>query len=310
MSFKEKIITVLTVFIFLLLLAGFGAFKPSVDGTGQPEGEKAAEVNENTDAAEIRHLGGIAGRMPENSALVFFRSTMGRSLSSYTAYDSIDEMLCALRGGKVDAVWACDVTADYLCASNSDLRLLPYDDMSDIEKDCGHERFSFGMALKDDASHNQLCKDINSALADMKQDGTLEWLLDTYVYGAEGLIGEENTTPLYTVDDMKSAKQRGSAIYVGISGAVPPLELLDKDSEPYGFCVALMDNIGTRLGRTVEFMVLDNETIFTSLVSGRIDLVFTYGTGNITVEGKKKYIMTEPYCEMQRYMFITTDKKS
>lgn len=301
MTLKEKLTTVLTVFIILLLLAGFNAFKPQ--GAGKVPEDKAGKEETAEDKLEkVKHLGGIKTRMPENSALVFFQSTMGRKLYSYTAYGSVDEMLCALRSGKVEAVWACDMTADYLCKMNEDLEVLPIDGMSDIEKNGGHERFGFGMALKDDDKHKKLCQEINAVLENLKSTGKLQELLDTYVNGAEKTEEGKGCN----ADDMKCRNGKGDTIFVGISGAVPPLELLDRDSEPYGFCVALMDEIGLALGRKVEFEVLDNETIFTSLMSGRIDLVFTYGTGNITTEGKKNYIMTEPYCDMQRYMFIAT----
>ena len=83
---------------------------------------------------------------------------------------------------------------------------------------------------------------------------------------------------------------------------------MDEDGKPYGFCVALMDEIGARLSKKVKFVVLDNETAFTSLMKGRVDLIFAYGTGEITTESKKKFITTVGYYPMKNYEFLTYGK--
>ena len=85
--------------------------------------------------------------------------------------------------------------------------------------------------------------------------------------------------------------------------------MLDEDGDPYGFCVAFMDEMGQQLGRNVEFVVLDNETIFSSLMSGRIDAVFCYGTpGKVTTEGAKNWIMSEGYLKCKGYKLISIEK--
>ena len=65
-----------------------------------------------------------------------------------------------------------------------------------------------------------------------------------------------------------------------------------------------MDEIGSRLNRRIKFVVLDNETAFTSLMSGRVDMIFCYGTGRKTTENKASYIMTDGYLSMQKYRFL------
>ena len=88
MKTANKLLTVLVVLALLLVLTGFGAFK----------------LKKNTESSRIR-LGGVESRMPENSAMVFFGSTLGQSLSSYKSYKNIEETLYALRSGEVDAIW-------------------------------------------------------------------------------------------------------------------------------------------------------------------------------------------------------------
>ena len=71
-------------------------------------------------------------------------------------------------------------------------------------------------------------------------------------------------------EEYKRTHQQIGTIRVGITGAVPPLELIDEKGEPYGFCAAFMDEIACRLGCCVEFEILDNETAFTGLIGQEI----------------------------------------
>ena len=293
MAGKNKWFTVLAVFVVLLLATGIGAFKPkeSTAGTVLGSSEK-----------KIKRLGGIRTRMPENSALVFFKSTLGQDITSYKASSNMDEALFLLKTGETDAIWACDVTADYLIKTDDSLIKADASNMSDIQK-TEDARFSFGMALKKDKGE-ALTEKIDKALFDMKEDGTLDRLVEAYVKNAPYYETEEGKKKRFYPDKMKDVKG-GSTITVGITGAVPPLELIDENAEPYGFCVALMEELSVRLGSKIRFTVLDNETAFTSLMSEKVDMLFAYGTGRITTEYKQNYILTDGYLEMQRYDLIT-----
>ena len=290
MTVKNKLLTVLAVFIVLLLLAGAGAFKADTAKGGVK------------DISGVKTLGGIGSAMPENSALVFFGSTLGKTLSSYKAYKNMDALLFALKSGEVDAVWTCDVTADFLIRKEMGLNKLNISGMSDIQK-TKDARFEFGMALKDTEASKKLRDDIDTVLSAMKSDGSLNEIIQKYIYSAWDFETDEGKEKRLYASDMRSVSGKNT-IYVGITGAVPPINMLDEDGKPYGFCVALMDEIGMRLGRGIEFVVLDNETAFTSLMKGKVDLIFSYGTGMITTENKKNYIMTEGYYPMERYEFL------
>ena len=293
MTTKNKLLTVFAVYIVLLLLAGAGAFKADTAKGGVK------------DISNVKTLGGIESAMPENSALVFFGSTMGKTLSSYKAYKNMDALLFALKSGEVDAIWACDVTADFLLTKDTGLKKLNISGMSDIQK-TKDARFEFGMALKDTEGSKKLRDDIDTVLSAMKSDGSLNEIIQKYIYSAWDFETDEGKEKRLYASDMRSVSGKNT-IYVGITGAVPPLNMLDEDGKPYGFCVALMDEIGMRLGRGIEFVILDNETAFTSLMKGKVDLIFSYGTGMITTENKKNYIMTDGYYPMSRYEFLIYD---
>lgn len=293
MTTKNKLLTVFAVYIVLLLLAGAGAFEADTAKGGVK------------DISGVKTLGGIESAMPENSALVFFGSTMGKTLAGYKAYKNMDALLFALKSGEVDAIWACDVTADFLLTKDTGLKKLNISGMSDIQK-TKDARFEFGMALKDTEGSKKLGDDIDTVLSAMKSDGSLNEIIQKYIYSAWDFETDEGKEKRFYASDMRSSSGKNT-IYVGITGAVPPLNMLDEDGKPYGFCVALMDEIGMRLGRGIEFVILDNETAFTSLMKGKVDLIFSYGTGMITTENKKNYIMTDGYYPMSRYEFLIYD---
>ena len=315
MKIRNKLYTVAVCFVVLLLLAGFGAFKPKTASGGQKTSDAdqgisgSEQTGKTADSGvsgqkKIKYLGGVDSRMPENSALVFFGSTFGMKLTSYKAYKNFDEAICALKSGEADAIWACDLSTDYLLKVNDGLVRVDADQNSDIQK-TKDARFSFGMALKK-GSGEALRDEINIAIGDMKADGTLAELVNKYVDNAENFETEQGEKERFYPDKMRKKTGKGT-ITVGITGAVPPLELLDKDMQPYGFCVAMMDEIGARTGKNVKFVYLDNETAFTSLMGGRVDLLFTYGTGYVTTEAKPGHIMTDGYLEMQRYELIQNE---
>lgn len=316
MSNKEKWFTILICFVLLILCASVGAFKKKEVKTGiSTVSELSGKV-----------LGGVESRMPDNSAKIFFESMLGVKLSRYSSYKNTDEVLYALKTGKVAAIWATDVTADYLVRAESEkasgtdaengenkdgCRLKIINDTGTASiMDLPEGRFEFGFAVKSGKKGQELAESLNTAIKTLKADGRLEAIIDKYIYEAEKAGKFTEKDMLISGAAYKQAYAKGGTFTVGITGAVPPIELLDGNGDPYGFCVAFMDEIGQQLGKNVEFEVLDNETVFSSLMSGRIDAVFCYGTpGQITTEGTKNWIMTDGYlaCEGYKILSIVTE---
>ncbi len=281
MKVKDKLLTVLAAFMVLLTLAGMGAFKA-----------KGNELKPVATAEDIKVLGGIRNRMTDNASFVFWQSTIGSKLNNYKSYKNIDEALCALRSGDISAMWTCDVTADYLCKANDDLFIIPTDKMSALEN-TSVDRFEFALAVKD--NNEELVGQLNACISDMKSSGVLAELTDKYI---------ENAVSAAVFSEKDMTCNGSGELVIGVTGAAAPIELVDEDGRVYGFCAAFMNEIGARLGKKVRFEVLDGETIFTSLMTGRIDAVFAYGTGMNTTENRKNYVMTDGYYSMHSYSFI------
>lgn len=309
MDNRKKLITILVCFILLIFMAGVRAFG----------GRSTAAAVHTADDLSGRALGGISGRMPDNSAKIFFESMIGRKLSSYTSYENTDEALCDLRTGEISAVAVCDVTADYLIAVNGDLTVLDTSDMAAIEN-MDAPRFSFGLAAANNAKGKALVEELNQALIIMKSDGTLDILdelfinPDTAFYSNGDLFKEadlaEAMAEVSEISETYSqlyGRNEGKTLTIGVTGGTPPIDMLDASGKPEGFSVALAKIISAFLGRKVRFVVSGGETLFTDLMSGRIDLVLAYGAGNITTEGEKSWVMTEGYYPVQKYDLIVLE---
>lgn len=298
---KSKALTIEILIIVLLLLTGFGFGKSNTEGAKAPV----------TCADDLvgGAIGGIKGRMPQSSARIFYESMLGRRVSSYTSYASVAEATGALLSGKIKAACVTDVTADYMIAGNRSLTKLDRTEMAAVENTV-EPRFEFGMAVRNDREGETLCGELNYAIDVMKRTGTLDDLIYKHI---TSVVYPEGGSP-YKFDTYKEEalareaavlpEQPPKKLHIGITGAVEPIELLDERLQPTGFCSEFADYLGQILNCRIELLVLDNETVFTSLMSGRIDAVFCYGSGRVTTEGSRKWLTTEGYYPMYAYDFL------
>ncbi len=287
-TWKKKLLAVGICTVLLLLFAGFHLFY---------EGGKEYEAVSTVKDMEGKALGGVVAKMPDASAKIFFESLMGVKLQKYRSYKTQDSALTALYNHEIQAIWAADVTGEYLAKTNSNLSVLTFQNTDET-------RLSFGFALREDET--ALRDKLNAALAMLQENGTLDALIAVNIQA-------DDFSDLLTVDEMRTQtkefkKSAQSTLYVGVTGSVPPIDLLNEDGEPYGFSVALMDEIGITLGRKIRFIVLDNETVFTELMSGRIDMVFCYGTSKNHSTTEPDYLMTDGYYPMTEYVMVVSEE--
>ena len=165
---KKKIITVAVVLAILLISASLGLFRED-KGVTSPDIETVNELEGTT-------LGGVAARMPDNSAKILFESLLGVKLRNYQSYQNTFETLSALRTNEIQAAWFPDVTVRYLLQMEEGFKEIP---MPQNEK----PRLDFAMALKSD--NISLRDEINAAIATLKENGMLEDLQDYYVTNAK-----------------------------------------------------------------------------------------------------------------------------
>ena len=287
---KNKWLTLLIALLVLLLITGVRGFDKEKDVTS-PNIESIGEL-------ASKKMGGVIAKMPDNSAEIFFETMLGVKLASYKSYDGILETVSALKTNEIDVAWFADITAKYLLKTEEGLREITTPDVSE-------SRLEFAFAVKQ--GNFELREQLNGALSQLKENGTLEQLINTYV-------DTESYNQAFYEKDMviKQASYEGTltkTVYVGVTGAVPPLDSLDLDNKPFGFSVALMDAIGQNLGYDIQFVTMKNDTAFSHLMSGKIDLLFCYGNSKNTVdkESAYSYIMTDGYYTMDKYAYVVLE---
>lgn len=275
---------VLAAFLFLLVLGMAGAGAAKASGSGL------------TTAGELdgKVLAGITGmQLSTESAEVFFDTLLGISLSGYTSADTVPELLYELESGRADAIWCPDVTADYLLGTKEGeklCKLLAPEDTAGGAEDGG--RLEFALAMK--PSREKLCEELNEAITEMQEDGTLERLLVAYVTADE---------PLDAYLTHRSGKRK--TLLVGVTGTLPPLDLYDANGVPCGFSAAFLSELEGYTAYQFEFVRVTPKDAFTALSSGKIDLLFGFGTSKNTTPGKKEYIATKGYYTMREYAYLT-----
>ncbi len=302
---KQKWITIAVFLLVLLLSTAFGLFNGKETGNSgkiTSAKERIRSVNELSGKA----LGGVTAKMPDASAKIFFESQFGTKFSAYRSYETVETAVKALKADKVQAIWTSDVTADWLLRTEEGLQVLQTENGLSMQTSEGNERerMQFALAFRpEDEAMRDLC---NALLSELKADGKLDALLEQYVWGAaeERFYPEQMTVNSETFSLQLTEKK---PVYIGITGSVPPLECVDERGVPYGFCVALSDLLGQKLGREVRFKVVDSETIFTELMAGKLDMVFCYGTSANHSTEFPPYIMSEGYCPMKGYQLIVTE---
>lgn len=273
---------VLSLIVLLLLLTAAGFGKPK--GTGK-------EITSAKDMEGCVMAGVTASCLPGENAEVLFETILGTKLSGYREAADIPGLLYELRSGRADVIVCPDVTAEYLLRTEEDLKRIevPADTSNSVE---GGGRLSFGMALP--KGEEALCATLNAALLELEEEGMLTALQVAYVEAEE---------PLELYGEKKSSGKQ--ILYVGVTGTVPPLDMLDENGKPCGFSVALLSELEKRTGYRFETVKVETGDAFTALENGKVDFLFAYGTGRNTTPGEKAYLMTEGYYTMQEYAYLT-----
>ncbi len=185
-------------------------------------------------------------------------------------YDSLDAMLMALNAGEIIGLETYGATARYLILNHPDLLFIGEQNGGKsmnafVNTVCGSllsNDFAF-MFLKDSTA---LRDAVNETIAAMKEDGTLDALIQTYIEGvAAGDEPERIALP---------RTEGAETLRVAVTGSLPPLDYVAPDGTPAGFNTAMLAEIGRRMGKNVELVQVDSIGRAAALASGVVDAVF------------------------------------
>ena len=185
-------------------------------------------------------------------------------------YDNLKLMQMGIESGNIDEISVYKSVADYIVATNSKFEIVPDNALEKIQ-------YNFCFAVRKDDT--QLRDELNKAVDEMKADGTLDKLVNEYITG----VNKDNI-PKVEIPKIDGAP----AIKVGITGDLPPLDLILPDNTPAGFNTAMLAEIAKRLNRNIELVPIETATRAPALESKLIDVVFwavvPFGNDNIPAD--------------------------
>ena len=172
-------------------------------------------------------------------------------------FDNMRLMQMGLDSGKVDEISTYKCVADYLLANNDKYEIVNDDWIKGVS-----DNFCFAVRKED----TQLKADLDKTIKEMKSDGTLEKLVKEYITDVDK--GKE--PPKVEIPKTDGAQ----TIKVGVTGDLPPLDLVLADNSPAGFNTAMLAEIAKRLHKNIETVQVDSGARAAALSADQIDVIF------------------------------------
>ena len=205
----------------------------------------------------------------------------GLNLAGVEQYNKAADAVQALLTNKIDAVCIDDQVAKNFVAANEDkLTML----------DTAYKEESYAIAVSKD--NPDLTEALNGAIAELKEDGTLDAILDKYiakVEGATGYVSPEGTE--YPNGTLVMATNATFDPYEYIENG----EIVGIDAE---FAKALCDKLGYDLH--IEDMEFDS--IIAAVNSGKAD--FGMAGMTVTPERQEQIDFTDTYCTAAQSIIV------
>ena len=173
-------------------------------------------------------------------------------------YDNLPMLKMAMDSGSVDEGTAYKSVANYIMSQDPQIEMAP--------NHVGNQKLSDSFAFAMRAEDTGLKNSVSAVIEEMKKDGTLENLTETYITK----INPGEDPPAVAFETFDGA----DTIKVGVTGDLPPLDLVLPDGTPAGFNTAMLAEIGKRLQKNIELVLIDSAARATALSSKKIDISF------------------------------------
>jgi len=186
------------------------------------------------------------------------------------------DAVAALTHGKVDCVVIDEQPAKAYIAQSGGLRIL--------DEKFTYEEYA-GVVAKD---NTELLNNINSAIAELEEDGTIDKLKATYI---------DETSDYHYTQTVTS----GDHLVLATNATFPPYEYYE-DGNIVGFDIELGYAIADKLGMVLEIQDMEFDAIISAVNSGKSDVGFSGFT--ITEERKKSINFTSSYTTSSQVIIV------
>lgn len=181
-----------------------------------------------------------------------------------TYYNNLNSMYMGLNAGNIDTIRTYGSVATYMTERNSNLAVKDSQTVQLID--------NFSCALREEDS--ALRDEINAAIDSMRNDTTLDNLVEKYIKN----LNPNEEPPAVAMPQISGA----DTIKVGVTGDLPPLDLILADGTPAGFNTAVLAEISQRINKNIELVAIESNARIASLNAGTVDVVFW----TVTPEGE------------------------
>ena len=172
------------------------------------------------------------------------------TLKDLLYFDNTAGAVSALLANQIDAVIAPAFTGYYYAGMNDRIKTIAVE---------AADSFAH-MALR--TKDTELLATINSAINDMKADGTLDKLFNELITISEG---EPEGLDMPRLANAPTVR-------VGISGDYPPFDYIAANGKAGGISAQMLIEISNRKNINFEIVNMANEMRFTALIADKIDI--------------------------------------
>ena len=196
-------------------------------------------------------------------------------------YNKAADAVQALLTNKIDAVCIDDQVAKNFVAANPDeLTML----------DTAFAEESYAIAVSKD--NPDLTEALNGAIAELKEDGTLDAILDKYiakVEGATGYVSPEGT------------EYPNGTLVMATNAAFDPYEYIE-NGEIVGIDAEFAKALCDKLGYDLEIEDMEFDSIIAAVNSGKAD--FGMAGMTVTPERQEQIDFTDTYCTAAQNIIV------
>ena len=205
----------------------------------------------------------------------------GLNLASVERYNKAADAVQALLTNKIDAVCIDDQVAKNFVAANPDeLTML----------DTAYSEESYAIAVSKD--NPELTEKLNGAIAELKEDGTLDAILNKYIAkeeGATGYVSPEGT------------EYPNGTLVMATNAAFDPYEYIE-NGEIVGIDAEFAKALCDKLGYDLEIEDMEFDSIIAAVVSGKAD--FGMAGMTVTPEREEQIDFTDTYCTAAQNIIV------
>lgn len=149
-----------------------------------------------------------------------------------------------------------------------------------------------------------LCDEVQRILVEMKKDGKLAEISNTW-FGADNTTVPEEFTPSGAADDsLTKVKDKGTLV-LGLDDSFPPMGFRDEDNNIVGFDIDVAKEVCSRMGVALKLEAIDWDSKVSELNDGNVDCLWNGFTSS--PDREEAMTLSQPYMKNRQVVVTLKD---